>query len=526
MKLWRRWLAIVLAGLLVAPQTLPTWIGLPVAAPLAIGFVLSATGDADARSSGGGGRSSGGYSRPSSSGSSSRTPSLSGNSSSSGGYTRPGAAPSEPSRTPTLSARDRDTSRAESRKGLSDFERRQTPPTPPPTTANGPVQPPRTANSQNSTGGGSISAPNWRSSRDDRRPSYIPSGYSGPARFGLLEAGMLFLLVNSLSKPANAEFFHHHAQDPDYLSWRAEADQLAKKDPELRAKLAEVDRVIAERKDQPRNPRYMPDDKDKDEGGNGWLILLGLLIIGGLIFWLIRSRRNRTAPATAGAGTGTPTDLGSSMIRNKLSGARYRPDYLRLGMGVTLDPSPFILLGPSTTVPTPEGGGGTVSVTALSIVSPAEGSSPEPDLFWLTVGDGRFVEVSLSPQGRPQESRYFGKIDEVYPANADEWEFWLGKTDGMIGWPEFQTKDGQTYRRQWLPGGTRIPPRRLIEARERADGTNERKLHAMLYARATGLAKPAPQTEYLLVLAAETPDEAWVELYVGIDLPPSSLGFA
>jgi len=372
-----------------------------------------------------------------------------------------------------------------------------------------------------------VAVPNWRPSRDDRRSSYVPSGYTGPGRFGLLEAGMMFMLLNSLSRPANADFFHHHAQDPDYLSWRAEADQAAKKDPELRAKLAEVDQIIAARKNQPRDPSYMPNDREDDaEGGNGWLILLGLLVIGGLIFWLIRSRRNRPAATVAGAGAGSPTDLGSSMIRNKLSGARYRPDYMRLGMGVMLDPSPFILLGPKSTLPAPENGGGSVSVSALSIVSPTEGAAGEPDLFWLTVGDGRFVEVSLSPQGRPQEARYFAKIGEVYPANADEWQFWLGTDDGMIGWPEFQTKDGHTYHRQWLPGKKRIPPRRLIESRERADGSNERKLHAMLYARTTHLAKPAPQAEYLLVLAAETPDEAWVELYLGIDLPPSSLGFA
>ena len=42
------------------------------------------------------------------------------------------------------------------------------------------------------------------------------------------------------------------------------------------------------------------------------------------------------------------------------------------------------------------------------------------------------------------------------PADADEWAFWLADEDGMIGWPEFQSKDGHTYARQWLPGDRRI----------------------------------------------------------------------
>jgi hypothetical protein len=40
----------------------------------------------------------------------------------------------------------------------------------------------------------------------------------------------------------------------------------------------------------------------------------------------------------------------------------------------------------------------------------------------------------------------------------------------------------------------------------------------MLYAAPTGAAAPAPPTEYMLVAAAEQADQAWVEIFAGIDV--------
>jgi len=49
---------------------------------------------------------------------------------------------------------------------------------------------------------------------------------------------------------------------------------------------------------------------------------------------------------------------------------------------------------------------------------------------------------------------------------------------------------------------------------------------AMLYARPTGLADPAPQTEYVMVGVVEDRDQAWVDLHAGIDLNPAALTLA
>ena len=45
----------------------------------------------------------------------------------------------------------------------------------------------------------------------------------------------------------------------------------------------------------------------------------------------------------------------------------------------------------------------------------------------------------------------------------------------------------------------------------------------MLYARPTGAAPPAPQSEYVMVAAVEDAGQAWVEILAGIDVNPAAL---
>jgi hypothetical protein len=48
-------------------------------------------------------------------------------------------------------------------------------------------------------------------------------------------------------------------------------------------------------------------------------------------------------------------------------------------------------------------------------------------------------------------------------------------------------------------------------------------MQAMLYAAPSGLAAPAPDTEYILVSAIEAAGQAWVEIDAGIDINPAAL---
>mgnify|MGYP004534243099 CR=1 FL=1 len=128
----------------------------------------------------------------------------------------------------------------------------------------------------------------------------------------------------------------------------------------------------------------------------------------------------------------------------------------------------------------------------------------------------------------PAECRYFRLIDEVTPASEEEWSAWLHADEGMIGWSDFQTRDGKTYARVWQPAaggsGGKVPPRVAVERVEDAQGTREVRHAAMLYAAPTGAADPAPPTEYVLVQTAEDEGRAWVEIWAGIDINPASLG--
>ena len=132
-------------------------------------------------------------------------------------------------------------------------------------------------------------------------------------------------------------------------------------------------------------------------------------------------------------------------------------------------------------------------------------------------------QLHLNPAGTPDECRYFSLFDEVTPADAAEWEVWLGQADGMIGWPEFQTRDAKVYARVWSPGTARVAPVAMVETITTAEGSENIRLQAMLYGAPTGLPAPAPPTEYILVSTVERGGQAWVELRAGIDINPATL---
>ena len=160
-----------------------------------------------------------------------------------------------------------------------------------------------------------------------------------------------------------------------------------------------------------------------------------------------------------------------------------------------------------------------ISVEAVGLVN--DGGVALHRLY-LPGGDAFFM-LHLGRDGTPDECRYFTLLDRITPASRDEWGFWLDPAQGMIGWPQFETKDGKTYDRVWAPGSSRVQPRQQVETLQSTSGTVERKIQAMLYGARTGAAPPAPAVEYVLVCAVEQGDEAWVEVYAGIDINPAAL---
>jgi hypothetical protein len=423
-------------------------------------------------------RSSGGYSRPSAGGSSSyssRRPSTYGGGSGSfggGGYGRPS--------TPSYgysggSAGDRAVSRQGSSQALQDYQNAQRRPSPSYGWGSGAVQPPPQV---------------------DRRPSpsYGWGGWGAPpasSGSGVVNTLLLWTLLNSLSRPGNADYFRNNQNDPTYRQWRQEAEARASTDPAVADKLRELDAQLAA-------PRQAPSPSAGSGDGLLWLVLF----VGGGVLVLLWVARRRAAARGGGGGDSVASPAAAG---------------LRVGMTFTLDPTPFVLAGGVTKVQPPAGG--TTSAEAVS--SLRDGRTVLYRLY--LPGRQTFMQIHAAPGGAVDECRYFSHIDEVTPADGQEWGFWLDPIQGMIGWPEFQTKDGKTYGRAWLPGSSRVAPRAMEEALQALGGVTRRRLQMMLYAAPTEAAPPAPATEYILVAAVQEAGQAWVEIHAGIDINPAAL---
>jgi len=139
---------------------------------------------------------------------------------------------------------------------------------------------------------------------------------------------------------------------------------------------------------------------------------------------------------------------------------------------------------------------------------------------YLSQVEGAFIQI-CSHNDKVVDMRLFRPLDEVIPASEDDWEFWLENEDGNIGRPSIQTKDGTIFDRAWGGGDQRISPFILDESVLDVSGANSIVKHRMmLYKRP--LTDPK-LTEYLLVSAVQTHNEASVNLWLGIDLAASDL---
>jgi len=342
--------------------------------------------------------------------------------------------------------------------------------------------------------------PIWGGEEPARRVARGPAlPGSGP-----LTAVALWAALNSLSSPSSVQYFHNYQYDPGYAQWRREADREARSNPAVAAKLDQLDTQLAQTESQPRNPSAAPPARPSQRPSGGSGFILPVLFIGIVVLVLLWLWRRRLAqPATAVA---TPGLAGSAATR------------FRVGMTMPVDPSPFVLAAGLTKVQPPEGGG-MVSVEVVGVLR--DGAVMLHRLY--LPGGKAFFQLHLGSDGRPDECRYFSRLDEVTPADRQEWGLWLDPSEGMIGWPSFQTKDGKMYGRVWAPSNSRVPPRKMEESLQYVDHVEQRQLQMMLYGGPTGGTPPAPETEYILVSAIEAAGQAWVDIDAGIDINPAAL---
>ena len=359
-----------------------------------------------------------------------------------------------------------------------------------------------------------------------------PSNYGVNRSFGVWDGLFLWSLLSNLGQAGSSDWFHNNQNDPGYQQWRREADRQAAENVDLRKKLDDLDRQLAERDGQPRTPGALPPDVPpevakappsrtpevpEDAGGGAmWPFLLAGAGGAGFLVWRRRS-------ATKGSGvnsSGSPLDTAGSLLKRKLSGEAYAPSKFRVGMTIALDPTPFILAGSAIKLRPPQDHGtgrGTVSAVGRVV-------SGQTQMVRLYLTDeGSLIQLHLDAAGEPDECRLFGRIDEITPADPEEWGAWLDPNEGMIGWPDFQTKDGKTYSRVWAPGDSRVSPRVFDETIEDLSGVRTAQSQVMLYAAATGAPDPAPAAEYIMVAAVKNASRAWVEIWSGVDVSPATL---
>jgi hypothetical protein len=320
-----------------------------------------------------------------------------------------------------------------------------------------------------------------------------PLAYAGPANFaGGFGSPGFWAMLAALSAADRAAYFRQSQDDPAYQQWR----QQAVRDPGTASRLAALG-------DQPAGePGNASATGAAPSSGSSFVWVV--VFIGGAVFVLLWFARRRAA---TNPGAVAPAGLtGSTTTR------------FRVGQTIPLDPAPFLLAGGVTKV-IPPTESGTISVEAVGLL---EDVGVHLNRLYLP-GRTTFFQLHLGGDGAPDECRYFSRLDQVQPASQSEWGEWLDPAQGMIGWPAFQTKDGMTYDRAWAPGSTKIPPRQQTETVQTLGGVTQRQLQAMLYARATGAAPPAPSTEYALVAAVQDGGQAWVEILAGIDINPASL---
>ena len=483
--------ALDAGGALVGPA-------LPWMVPVAGAFVVSSPAVA---------QSSGGYSRPSGGGSSGgyggfdRRPAIG----ASGGYGRSSGSSFGGFSMDGSRGGDRAISRRASSQALRDYRASQAQPAPSLGSASR-----RPSSGWDDSTWGTASVPRRSQPTGWGGGAYAP-GYAGSTgRFGAWDAVLAWSLLNSLSRPQSVAYFQDNRSDPRYTQWRAEAERTATSDPSVAQKLAELDTLMAQSRAQPASSRAVA----SDAGGSDFVIVVivfGTAVLVGL--WLLRRR----AAAVAGAGPmGAARGLSGNVAPPGLSGSG--TSRFRVGMTIPIDPSPFLLAAGMTKVRRPEAGG-MISVEALGLIM--DGAVSLHRLY--LAGREAFFMLHLGPDGTPDECRYFTLLDQITPASRDEWGFWLDPAEGMIGWPQFETKDGKSYDRIWATGGGRVPPRQQVETVQDLGGTMQRKLQAMLYGAHTGAASPAPGVEYVLVCALERGDEAWIEVHAGIDINPAAL---
>jgi TRAP-type uncharacterized transport system substrate-binding protein len=89
-------------------------------------------------------------------------------------------------------------------------------------------------------------------------PTYV---YNTSPSFGAFDTMFLFWMMDSMSHNKDAQMMaHNYKNDPGMQEWRKQADEMAKTNTELKAKLEAMDKKLDETKGQPVDTKFVPKD--------------------------------------------------------------------------------------------------------------------------------------------------------------------------------------------------------------------------------------------------------------------------
>lgn len=105
-----------------------------------------------------------------------------------------------------------------------------------------------------------VSRSAYRSTRTNYYSSWNTPNYAyrGSSSYGMWDALFLWMILDSVNDNKMVGSYYHHQNDPGMIAWRNEANEMAKDNAELKAKLDALDKKVAGMNGEI-DPSYVPD---------------------------------------------------------------------------------------------------------------------------------------------------------------------------------------------------------------------------------------------------------------------------
>ncbi|WP_420266426.1 hypothetical protein [Candidatus Magnetominusculus dajiuhuensis] len=150
---------------------------------------------------------------------------------------------------------------------------------------------------------------NFYSGNSYQPPQYV---YMSAPSFGMWDAMFLWFMLDHASDRNYSRMYYNHQNDPDFQRWRQETEKLSGENAELKAKLANLDKQVAELKGEPVDQSYIPPGVDADIALNKkvieaahpvkkeshylrWFLIFVLLAL--LIYYIYNKRKGAASAA-------------------------------------------------------------------------------------------------------------------------------------------------------------------------------------------------------------------------------------